>query len=191
MNEASLLRFCDAQTKLIIDLIFDHAGEADASSVPARLDPILPHLIEYCETGKHALEVLGLALLSNQITKTEPISLVVRESVPRMISLLERVRRLGRQARAEGIPPTGLDEYEKAVNRFRKSAIDFLMHWPWGSMEPWEKSAAAAYERGEFREAREALNELLEQARQREQANDRVTEPAMAPPRSDRGIELE
>jgi hypothetical protein len=97
-----------------------------------------------------------------------------------MISLLERVRRLGRQAREEGTPPTKLDEYEQAVNRFRRSAIDFLMGWPWGASESWEK-VAAAIERGEHQDAKEALNELLDQARRREQGKDQVVEPIASP----------
>jgi hypothetical protein len=162
MTELPLLQFCDAQVRLINRLVFDGETRDDAPGVHARIDRMIPELIAVCDSGREALEMMLNALIFHQIKKTYPIFLVVRELLPRTILLLERLRRHFREQSREGFPLDRLDDYEEAVNRFRKSVEQFLMKWPWFDPEEIKKSEDSD-QRGEYREAREVLVELLHQ----------------------------
>jgi hypothetical protein len=97
-----------------------------------------------------------------------------------MISLLERLRRHFHQRSREGSPPDRLDDFDEAVKRFRQSAEQFLMKWPWFDPEQIKKFEAAD-DLGETRDARVVLNELLHQARRREDGEDSVVETNITP----------
>jgi hypothetical protein len=180
MTEAPLLRLCDAQTRLITALIFETETQGRAPSVKSRVDIPIPELIGICDSGREALEMLLNALFFGRIKKPYPIILVARELLPSMISLLERLRRHFWEKSREGSPPDRLDDFDEAVKRFRQSVEEFLMKWPWFDPEQIRKSEAAD-DLGETRDARDALNELLHQARQREDGEDLVVETNITP----------
>jgi hypothetical protein len=117
--------------------------------------------------------MLGAALLFRQIKKPRQLNPVIRDLLPLMISLLARFRRSCQAAFDAGQPLAGFEGLDAAVKRYRQETEEFLRHWPWGSHDlapGWE----AAYERGEFLDAREALDELLRQADARGEGQDRV-----------------
>jgi len=181
MTEVPLLRLCDAQTRLITSLIFETETQGPVPRVKTRVDLPIPELIGICDSGREALEMLLNALFFKQIKKPYPISLVARKLLPNMITLLEWLRRHFRQKGKEGDTPDRLDDFEEAVNQFRQSAEQFLMKWPWFDPEQIKKSEAAD-DLGETQDAREALNELLHQARQRDQGQDLLVEFNTTPP---------
>jgi hypothetical protein len=100
------------------------------------------------------------------------IALAAGEALPRLIATMERVRRL---ARSSEIPKPRANEFERVVDQFRHDAVEFLMRWPRADLGQIAESAAA-YERGEFQSARDALNELPHRSSRSDQAKDRAME---------------
>lgn len=159
MTEVPLLRLCDVQARLFAALLAEKGGERAGE----RFDVLIPLLIRICDEGCQALEALQTALFFQKIKKPQPIGQITRAYLPRMITVLEDFRSGCRQAAQSEPPPRQFEEFEAAVKRFRTEAMAFLVKWPWVNLENLAE-AEAAYQRGDYQDAREALNELLPQA---------------------------
>jgi len=169
MTEAPLLRLCDAQSKLLTALIFEPETAGAAPGVKTRIDIPIAELIGVCDSARDALVSMQTALFMQKINKPYPIALVAKEFLPGMISMLERLRRHLHRESKEGVAVDRLDDFDRAVNRFRASAEGFLMKWPWFDLERMGKAEPSGSP-GDLRDASEVLNDLLQQARQRERA---------------------
>jgi hypothetical protein len=160
MTEAPLLSLCAAHIDIIADLVPFWEKEGEMVDSSAQGSEIVTHLIRVFRTTSEALDALRTALFLNKIKKTQPIGLVACDLLPRMIALAERIRRHLRRQAEKGCVIEQRDDIEKAIDQFRKDAVDFLKNWPWVDFERIAKSEAA-FRRGEYQDAREALNELL------------------------------
>jgi hypothetical protein len=172
MTEVSLLKLCDAQTRLLLEALGPRDLTIESRDEVRRVESLLDASTHVCEAVADALESLKTALFLKKIRKTQAIALAAGEALPRLIAAMERVRRL---ARTSEIPEPRAAEFERVVDQFRHNTIDFLMQWPRADLGQIAESAAA-YERGEFQSARDALNELLHRSSRADQAKDRAVE---------------
>jgi hypothetical protein len=176
MTEAPLLSFCAAQIDVIFDLLPLWENEEIIAAGVEEGDVVLTHLTSLFKAASQALDSVHTAFFLGAIKKPERISPVVRKLLPRMIALGERIRRRYRLGQAAGSPTPQFVQFEEAIDQFRKDAVDFLKHWPW--IDPERLAASeAAVKRGEYRDAREFLNELLHQAQLRSGDTDLGVEP--------------
>ena len=162
MTELALLRLCNAQSRLSAALL----AETPEPGSGERFERLIPLFIDVCDDGCQALESLRTALFFKKIKKPQGIGQIARDFLPGVITVLEQFRSGCRQASRSQAPPRRFEEFEAAVKRFRAEAIEFLMKWPWVNLENFAE-AEAAYQRGDYRDAREALSELLHQALER------------------------
>ncbi len=160
MTENALLQWCDAQDRLIAFLLDELVDEGDPTAQFRRVEKTLPFLIEICGIGQQALNNLRTAQHMGRIKKTQVIGMMTWEYLPRTISTLERFKKECRQVQDAVTPLDHYQEFEESLAQFRKAAMDFLAKWPWANYARIAESTAA-YERGEYKEAREALGELL------------------------------
>jgi hypothetical protein len=181
LTPLQLLRFCDAQFRLIARLVLEVEPRSDTPRVNARIEALIPELIAVCDRGGEALEMLLNAFVLREIKKTYPIATVSRELLPNMICLLEQLKRHFRRMVKDEPPPEHLADFEAAVKRFRLTAVQFLLKWPWFDPEQIKEFDEAIFERGDYQDAREALNELLHQARERAEGEDRVLATVSTP----------
>jgi hypothetical protein len=186
MTENALFALCEIQGRLIARLLHD-VEEADAPARARTLAEVVPLLIEFCEQGCEAWKALQIGLFFEKIKKPRAIGLLARSYIPETITMLERVRGCCRRSQEDGTAVDRFPDFEKAINRYRESSVEFLTRWPWLEPGPHEEEAYAAYERGESQEAREFFNELLRQAPGPDQGPGRVVgTPAAADERGSR-----
>jgi hypothetical protein len=172
MTEVSLLKLCDAQARLLLEALGPRDRTVESADESQRVESLVDASTLVCEAVSDALESLQTALFLKQIRKTQAIALAAGEALPRLVAVMERVRRL---ARSSGVPKPRAATFERVVDQFRRDAIEFLMRWPRADLGQIAESAAA-YERGEFQSARDALNELLHRSSRADQTKDREVE---------------
>jgi tetratricopeptide (TPR) repeat protein len=160
MTEYPLINVCAAQAK-VLSALLPLASEPESNeAILPLLDSLVPGVIDICRTGTEALEALRTALFLKKIKKTQAIGQAARQYLPVVLTWLERYRRRCRAAEKAGSGVRQFDELNAAIKDFRKASEEFLLKWPWVNLENLAASRAA-YERGEFQDAREALNEIL------------------------------
>jgi hypothetical protein len=160
MTEYPLINVCAAQAK-VLSALLPLVSEPESNEVILPLlDSLVPGVIDICRTGTEALEALRTALFFKRIKKPQAIGDAARQYLPIVLTWLEMFRRRYRAAERAGSGVQQFDELNAAVRDFRKAAVEFLLKWPWVNHE-FLAVSKAAYERGEFQDAREALNEIL------------------------------
>ena len=149
MTEEPLLALCAAHFDVLADLVPYWEKEGELASGAAQGSEIVTHLIQVFGRTSEALDALRTALFLNKVKKTQPIGLMARDLLPRMIALAERIRRHLRRQTEKGCEIERGDEIEKAIDQLRRDAVDFLKNWPWVDFQRIALSEAA-FQRGEY-----------------------------------------
>jgi len=168
MTEYPLINVCAAHAKLLSSLLpLMSEPESNEVKLPL-LDSLVPGVIDICRTGTEALEALRTGLFLKRIKQTQAIGQAARQYLPVVLTWLEMFRRRCRAAEKAGSGVRRFDELNAAIKDFRKASEEFLLNWPWVNLENLAASLTA-YERGEFQDARKALNEILAQTHEAHQ----------------------